>query len=215
MRPPQLCGSTLRRAPAEAETGGHQLLLRAALVQQLSAGVYSALPLGWRVLRKIEQIIREEMDAAGGQELMMPAIQPIEVWEASGRRQKYGNDLFVLKDRRERYLALAPTHEEVMVELFKRHVQSYRDRPLLTYPIQTKFRDEPRPRGGSIRLREFRMKDLYSFDVDWEGLDVSYQKMLRAYKNIFDRCGVPTIAVQAHSGAIGGGGNTGVGASFW
>jgi prolyl-tRNA synthetase len=204
MRFSQLFGKTMRQAPAEAETENHRLLLRAGLIQQLAAGVYSYLPLGWRVLRKIEQIIREEMDAAGGQELMMPAVQPIELWEASGRRAKYGDDLFVLKDRRDRYLALGPTHEEVTVELFKRHVQSYRDLPLLLYQIQTKFRDEPRPRGGIIRLREFRMKDLYSFDVDWDGLDVSYQKMLQAYKNIFDRCGVPTVVVQAHSGAIGG-----------
>ena len=204
MRLSQLFGKTMRQAPAEAETENHRLLLRAGLVQQLAAGVYSYLPIGWRVLRKIEQIIREEMDAAGGQELMMPALHPVEMWEASGRRQKYGDDLFVLKDRRDRYMALAPTHEEVTVELFKRHVQSYRDLPLLIYQIQTKYRDEPRPRGGIIRLREFRMKDLYSFDADWEGLDVSYQKMLQAYKNVFDRCGVPTIVVQAHSGAIGG-----------
>jgi prolyl-tRNA synthetase len=204
MRLSQLFGKTMRQAPAEAETDNHRLLLRAGLVQQLAAGVYSYLPLGWRVLRKIEQIIREEMDAAGGQELMMPALHPVELWEASGRRQKYGDDLFVLKDRRDRYLALGPTHEEVTVELFKRHVQSYRDLPLLLYQIQTKFRDEPRPRGGLIRLREFMMKDLYSFDADWEGLDVSYQKMLQAYKNIFQRCGVPIVVVLAHSGAMGG-----------
>jgi prolyl-tRNA synthetase len=204
MRLSQLFGKTMRQAPAEAETENHRLLLRAGLVQQLAAGVYSYLPLGWRVLRKVEQIIREEMDAAGGQELMMPALHPVELWEASGRRQKYGDDLFVLKDRRDRYLALGPTHEEVTVELFKRHVQSYRDLPLLLYQIQTKFRDEPRPRGGLIRLREFMMKDLYSFDADWDGLDVSYQKMLQAYKNIFRRCGVPTVVVLAHSGAMGG-----------
>jgi prolyl-tRNA synthetase len=204
MRLSQLFGKTMRQAPAEADTENHRLLLRAGLIQQLAAGVYSYLPLGWRVLRKIEQIIREEMDAAGGQELMMPALQPIEVWEASGRREAFGDNLFVLKDRRDRYLALGPTHEEITVDLFKRHIQSYRDLPVLIYQIQTKFRDEPRPRGGIIRLREFRMKDLYSFDADWEGLDVSYQKMLQAYKNIFDRCGVPTVAVQAHSGAIGG-----------
>jgi prolyl-tRNA synthetase len=204
MRLSTLFGKTLRQAPAEADTDNHRLLLRAGLIQQLAAGVYSYLPLGWRVLRKIEQIIREEMDAAGGQELMMPALHPIEIWEASGRREAFGANLFVLKDRRDRYLALGPTHEEVTVDLFKRHVQSYRDLPVLIYQIQTKFRDEPRPRGGIIRLREFTMKDLYSFDADWEGLDVSYQKMLQAYKNIFDRCGVPTVVVQAHSGAIGG-----------
>jgi prolyl-tRNA synthetase len=204
MRLSTLFGKTLRQAPAEADTDNHRLLLRAGLVQQLAAGVYSYLPLGWRVLRKIEQIIRDEMDAAGGQELMMPALHPIEIWEASGRREAFGDNLFVLKDRRDRYLALGPTHEEITVELFKRHIQSYRDLPVLIYQIQTKFRDEPRPRGGVIRLREFKMKDLYSFDVDWDGLDVSYQKMARAYKSIFDRCGVPTVAVQAHSGAIGG-----------
>jgi len=204
MRLSRLFGKTMRQAPAEADTDSHRLLLRAGLIQQLAAGVYSYLPLGWRVLRKIEQIIREEMDAAGGQELKMPALQPIEIWEASGRREAFGDNLFVLKDRRDRYLALGPTHEEITVELFKRHVQSYRDLPVLIYQIQTKFRDEPRPRGGIIRLREFTMKDLYSFDADWEGLDVSYQKMLQAYKNIFSRCGVPTVVVQAHSGAIGG-----------
>jgi prolyl-tRNA synthetase len=204
MRLSRLFGKTMRQAPAEADTDNHRLLLRAGLIQQLAAGVYSYLPVGWRVLRKIEQIIREEMDAAGGQELMMPALQPIEVWEASGRREAFGDNLFVLKDRRDRYLALGPTHEEVTVDLFKRHVQSYRDLPVLIYQIQTKFRDEPRPRGGIIRLREFSMKDLYSFDADWEGLDVSYKKMLQAYKNIFNRCGVPTVVVQAHSGAIGG-----------
>ena len=204
MRLSRLFGKTMRQAPAEADTDNHRLLLRAGLIQQLAAGVYSYLPLGWRVLRKIAQIIREEMDAADGQELMMPALQPIEIWEASGRREAFGDNLFVLKDRRDRYLALGPTHEEVTVDLFKRHVQSYRDLPVLIYQIQTKFRDEPRPRGGIIRLREFSMKDLYSFDADWEGLDVSYQKMLQAYKNIFSRCGVPTVVVQAHSGAIGG-----------
>lgn len=204
MRLSEFFGKTMRQAPAEAETDNHRLLLRAGLIQQLAAGIYSYLPLGWRIVRKIEQIIREEMDAAGSQELMMPALQPIEIWEASGRREVFGDDLFVLKDRRERNLALGPTHEEVIVDLVKRHVQSYRDLPLLLYQIQTKFRDEPRPRGGLIRLREFTMKDLYSFDVDWDALDVSYQKMLRAYKNVFDRCGVPTVTVQAHSGAIGG-----------
>ena len=209
MRFSELFGKTMRQAPSEAETDNHRLLLRAGLIQQLAAGIYSFLPLGWRVLRKIEQIIREEMDAAGGQELLMPALQPIEIWEESGRREAFATTLpaFVLSDRRDHQFALGPTHEEVIVDLVKRHVQSYRDLPLLLYQIQTKFRDEPRPRGGLIRLREFMMKDLYSFDVDWDALDVSYQKMLKAYKNIFDRCGVPTVTVQAHSGAIGGGDN--------
>jgi prolyl-tRNA synthetase len=197
-------GRTLREVPAEAETPSHRLLLRAGLVQQLAAGIYSYLPLGWKVLRKIEQIIREEMDAAGGQELMLPALHPIEIWEASGRLPLFGDTVFTLSDRRKRGLVLGPTHEEIMADLFKRHVQSYRDLPLLLYQIQVKFRDEARPRGGLIRVREFTMKDLYSFDADDDGLDESCQKMLRAYKNIFDRCGVPTIVVEADSGAIGG-----------
>ncbi len=195
---------TLRQAPAEAETDNHALLLRAGLVDQLASGIYSYLPMGWRVLRKIEQIIREEMDAAGGQELMLPVLHPIELWEQSGRRQAMGQTLFVLTDRRERELALGPTHEEVISEVVKQRVQSYRDLPLRPYQIQSKFRDEARPRGGLIRVRQFTMKDLYSFDTDWDTLDVSYQAMRAAYKKIFDRCGVPTIAVHADSGAIGG-----------
>ncbi len=204
MRLSQLFGKTLRQAPAEAETVGHQLVLRAALVQQLSAGVYSALPLGWRVLRRIEQIIREEMDAAGGQELVMPAIQPLELWQASGRDRSMAEVLFHVIDKRDRHFVLGPTHEEAVVELFKRQVRSYRDLPVIVYQIQTKFRDEPRPRGGLVRLRQFIMKDAYSFDVDFAGLDVAYQKMFRAYSRIFERCGVPTVPVLADSGAIGG-----------
>ena len=204
MRLSNLFSRTLRQAPAEAETAGHQLLLRAGLVQQLSAGIYSFLPLGWRALRKIEQIIREEMDAAGGQEVRMPALQPVEVWEASGRRQTYIPPLLTVKDRRDRELVLAPTHEEVVVELFKRQVQSYRELPVLAYQMQTKFRNETRPRGGLVRLREFIMMDLYSFDADWEGLDRSYDALFQAYTRLFERCGLPAIAVQADSGAIGG-----------
>jgi prolyl-tRNA synthetase len=204
MRMSHLFSKTLRHVPAEAETPNHQLLLKAGLAQQLTAGVYSYLPLGWRALLKIRQIIREEMDAAGGQEVMLPALQPLEMWEESGRREAFGGTLFVLQDRRERMLALGPTHEEVIVDLFKRLVQSYRDLPLLVYQMQTKFRDETRPRGGLMRTREFTMKDLYSFDADNAGLDISYEKMLHAYKRIFDRCGVPTVAVEADPGAIGG-----------
>src|SRR4030042_5704122 len=147
MRLSQLFGSTLRQAPAEAETVGHQLLLRAALVQQLSAGVYSTLPLGWRALRKMEQIIREEMDAAGGQELIMPAILPLELWQASGRDRSMADVLFHVIDKRDRRFVLGPTHEEAVVELFKSQVRSYRDLPVTVYQIPTKFRDEPRPRG--------------------------------------------------------------------
>ncbi len=204
MRMSRLFAKTLRQAPSEADTISHQLLLRAGLVQQLAAGIYSYLPLGWRVLRKVEDVIRQEMDEAGGQEIQMPAIQPIELWEASGRREAFGENLFVLTDRRDRELALGPTHEEVVVDIFKRQVQSYRDLPVLPYQIQTKFRDEARPRGGLIRLRQFVMKDLYSFDADWDGLDTNYDRMAMAYKNIFDRCRVPTVMVLADSGAIGG-----------
>jgi prolyl-tRNA synthetase len=197
-------GKTLRQVPAEAETLSHQLLLRAGLVHQLAAGIYTYLPLGWMVLRKIEQIIREEMDAAGGQELFMPALLPIELWEASGRDQTMSDVFFRVTDKRDRRFVLGPTHEEIIVDLFKRQVQSYRELPLMPYQIQVKFRDEARPRGGLIRVREFTMKDLYSFDTDWEGLDESCRKMLRAYQNVFDRCGVPTSVVEADSGAIGG-----------
>jgi len=204
MRLSRLFGKTLKETPAEADTLSHQLLLRAGMIQQVAAGIYSYLPLGWRVLRKIEHIIREEMDKAGGQELMLPALQPFELWEQSGRYPSFGKTLFTVIDRKEHRLALGPTHEEVITELVRRYVQSYRDLPLLLYQIQNKFRDEPRPRGGLLRVREFIMKDLYSFDVDEAGLDNSYQEMIQAYKNIYSRCGLPAVVVEADSGAIGG-----------
>jgi len=200
----QLFGKTLRQDPAEAETPSHRLLLRAGMATQVSAGVWAYLPLGWAVMKRIEEIIREEMDAEGGQEMLMPSMLPIEVLEASGRDKTMGEILFRFSDNRGREFALGPTHEELFAEVFKRNVQSYRDLPLLVYQVAPKFRDEARPRGGLIRLRQFIMKDLYSFDADWEGLDVSYQKMYDAYKRIFDRCGVPTVAVLADSGAMGG-----------
>jgi len=190
--------------PAEADTISHQLLLRAGMIHQVAAGVYSYLPLAWRALKKIENIIREEMDTAGGQELMMPVLQPLELWQETGRDLAFGKGLFTLSDRRDRKLALGPTHEEVITQLVRYNVQSYRDLPLLLYQIQTKFRDEPRPRAGLIRVREFTMKDLYSFDVDEEGLNQSYNKMLQAYHNIYSRCGLPALLVEADSGAIGG-----------
>jgi len=199
----QLFGRTLRQSPAEAETDNYRLLLRARLIEQLAAGIYSFLPIGWRVTRRIEEIIREEMDEEGGQELHLPVLHPAELWQESGRYETV-DILFKVSDRRERELVLGPTHEEVMVDLVRHNVQSYRDLPLLLYQIQTKFRDEARPRGGLVRVREFAMKDLYSFDTGWESLDRSYDKMARAYKRIFDRCGVPTVAVDADSGAIGG-----------
>ncbi len=204
MRISQLMSKTLRQAPAEADTVSHQLLVRAGMVHQVASGIYAYLPLGWRVLRNLERIIREELDRAGGQELLMPVLQPYELWERTGRHQAFGQSLFSLTDRRERRLCLGPTHEEIITELVRHQVRSYRDLPLLLYQIQTKFRDEPRPRGGLLRVREFPMMDLYSFDTDGEGLDVSYQKMRRAYLNIFDRCGLPTMEVEADSGAIGG-----------
>ncbi|MDP2675260.1 MAG: proline--tRNA ligase [Dehalococcoidia bacterium] len=204
MRMSRLFGKTLRQAPAEAEIPSHQLLLRAGLVHQIAAGVYAFLPLAWRALQRVERVIRQEMDAAGGQELMMPAIHPIEIWQASGRDQTMRDILFRFSDNRGREFVLGPTHEEVIVELFKRNVRSYRDFPLLVYQIQQKFRDEPRPRGGLIRLRQFTMKDLYSFDTDFDGLDVSYRKMFDAYTRVFERCGVPTVPALADSGAMGG-----------
>ncbi|MBI2850183.1 MAG: proline--tRNA ligase [Chloroflexi bacterium] len=204
MRISQLFGKTQRELPAEADTASHQLLLRAGMIRQIAAGVYSYLPLALRALNKIENIIRDEMDKAGGQELMMPVLQPLELWQQTGRHGALGQILFTLKDRRDRQLAMGPTHEEVITELVKYNVQSYRDLPQLLYQIQTKFRDEPRPRAGLVRAREFAMKDLYSFDADEAGLDISYEKMRVAYQNIFDRCGLPTVLVEADSGAIGG-----------
>jgi len=200
----KLFGKTQREVPAEAETASHQLLLRAGMIHQVAAGVYSYLPLAWRVLKKIENIIRDEMDKAGGQELMLPVLQPLELWQETGRDLAFGKSLFILSDRRERKLALGPTHEEVITQLVSHYVQSYRDLPLLLYQIQTKFRDEPRPRGGLIRVREFTMKDLYSFNTDEKGLSQSYDKMLTAYQNIYARCGLPALLVEADSGAIGG-----------
>jgi len=207
MRMSRQFGHTLREFPTEAETPSHGLLLRGGFVDQLMAGVYSYLPLGNRVRLKIEGIIREEMDRAGGQEVRLPALQPVELWEQSGRKDAMGDVLFQLRDRKERGLALGPTHEEVVTRLFRDHAQSYRDLPATLYQIQTKFRDEARPRGGLIRVREFTMKDAYSFDADDAGLDASYAAMFQAYRRIFARCGVPTIPVEADSGAIGGKGS--------
>lgn len=204
MRMSRMFGKTLRNDPAEAELVSHRLMLRAGMIYQVSAGVYSYMPLALRSLRKIEQIIREEIDAAGGQEVQMSALQPLEFWDESGRSVAMGSELFRLRDRRERPLVLAPTHEELLTYMVKANVHSYRDLPLIIYQIQTKFRDEPRPRGGLIRVREFDMKDAYSFDMDQAGLDASYDAMAQAYRNIFSRCGLETIEVEADSGAIGG-----------
>jgi prolyl-tRNA synthetase len=198
-----LLSKTLREVPADAELVSHQYLVRAGYINQVAAGIYVYLPLGWRVLKKIEEIVRDEMNKAGGQEITMPVLQPNELWQQSGR-DKTVDVLFHLYDRRERKLTLGPTHEEIVTQLAARYVRSYRDLPLMLYQIQVKFRDEPRPRGGLIRAREFSMKDLYSFDADEAGMDISYDKMLQAYKNIYRRCGLPVIVVDADSGAIGG-----------
>jgi len=203
----RLFGRTLREAPSDAEFASHQLLLRGGFVDQLAAGVYSYLPLGSRVKRRAEQIVREEMDRAGAEEVLLPAIHPVELWERTGRDQAFGETLFVVEDRRSRRLVLAPTHEEVITRLFAGHARSYRDLPVTLYQIQTKFRDEARPRGGLVRVREFTMKDAYSFDLDEGGLDESYDAMYRAYQRIFDRVGIPTVAAEADSGAIGGKGS--------
>ncbi len=204
MRMSKLMLKTLREAPSEAELESHKLLLRAGLVTTFAAGLYAFTPLGWRVIRRIEQIIRDEMDATGAQEVRLPELNPIELWEQSGRAETMGQTLFRLADRKERGFVLGPTHEEGMSFLASRHIQSYRDLPVTLYQIETKFRDEQRPRGGLVRLREFTMKDAYSFDTSWETLDDSYAAAYDAYVRIFARAGVPVIPVAADSGAIGG-----------
>lgn len=208
MRQSQLFIPTLREAPSEAESVSHQLLLRAGLIRQLAAGVYTYLPLGRRVLRKLEAIVREEMDRAGAQEVLMPALQPAELWRKSGRYDIYGPELVRLRDRHEREFALGPTHEEVITALVRDEISSYRQLPATLYQIQTKFRDEQRPRYGLLRGREFLMKDAYSFDADWESLHRSYTAMYEAYHRIFERCGLNFRAVEADAGSIGGEGGT-------
>ncbi len=195
---------TLKETPAEAEVVSHQLMLRAGYIRKLAAGIYTWLPLGWRVLRKVERIVRQEMDRAGAQEILMPGVQPAELWRESGRWDFYGKELLRFKDRHDHEFCLAPTHEEVVTDLIRREVRSYRDLPLNLYQIQTKFRDEIRPRFGVMRAREFLMKDAYSFDVDEAGSIESYETMRRAYRAIFDRLGLKYSMVEADSGAIGG-----------
>jgi len=195
---------TLREVPSEAEIISHQLLLRAGFIRKASGGVYTYLPLAYRVIRKIQNIVREEMDRAGGQEVLMPIVQPAELWQKSGRWEVYGDEMFRLQDRHKRHFALGPTHEEMITTLVDGDVHSYRDLPMLLYQIQNKYRDEIRPRFGLMRGREFIMKDLYSFDIDNDGLDKSYQKMYQAYNRIFQRLGLSYRVVEADSGAIGG-----------
>ena len=195
---------TLREVPAEAEIPSHILMLRTGMIRKLASGVYGFMPLGWRTLRKIEEIVREEMDAAGGQEIHMSAIQPAELWQESGRWYAYGPELWRIKDRHGRDFCLGPTHEEIFTDIARSDISSYRQLPMNLYQIQTKYRDEARPRFGLMRSREFIMKDAYSFDRDQEGLDKSYDEMYAAYEKIFTRCGLDFRPVEADTGAIGG-----------
>ena len=195
---------TLKEVPQEAESIGHQLLLRTGLIRMLMAGSYSYLPLGFKVLSNVEKIIREEMNAAGASELLLPALQPLELWQRTGRDKDIGEVMFKFEDRRGRNICLGPTHEEIITELVKNHVSSYRQLPVVLYQIQTKFRDEIRPRFGLIRACEFIMKDAYSFDTDEAGLDKNYQLMFEAYKIIFKRCGLNVLITEADSGVMGG-----------
>lgn len=196
--------STLREVPAEAEIDSHKLMLRAGMIRKMAAGVYNYMPLGLKVLKKVEDIVREEMNAAGAQEFLASAIIPAELWQESGRWDAYGAEMFRLKDRGERDFCLGPTHEEVFTDIARNEIKSYKQLPLNLYQVQTKYRDERRPRFGVMRSREFVMKDAYSFDKDQKGLDISYDKMHDAYVKIFNRCGLDAKCVAADSGAIGG-----------
>lgn len=200
----QLLLPTLKEIPADAETVSHQLMLRAGLIRKVSAGIYSWLPLGLKVLRKVEQIIREEMNNIGAQEVLLPAIHPAELWQESGRWDFYGKELLRIKDRHERDFCFGPTHEEIITDLFRKEVKSYKQLPLCLYQIQTKFRDEIRPRFGIMRAREFLMKDAYSFHIDKASLQKTYEAMYQAYCRIFDRLGLEFRAVEADTGSIGG-----------
>ena len=204
MKMSKLFFNTLRETPADAEVISHQLLIRAGYIRKTTSGIYTYMPLMYRVLKKIENIIREEMDAKDAQELLLPILQPEELWQESGRWEVYGKELMRLKDRHGKMCALGPTHEEIITALARDEIKSYRQLPVNLYQIQDKFRDEIRPRFGLLRGKEFIMKDAYSFDADEEGLNISYQKMTEAYINIFNRCGLETKMVRSDSGAIGG-----------
>lgn len=204
MKMSKLFVQTLREFPSDAEVISHKLLVRAGYIKKLASGIYNYLPLMWKVLKKIENIVREEMDNAGAQELLMPFVQPQELWEESGRWEVYGKELMRLKDRHDRGMCLGPTHEEVITAIARDGLKSYKQLPANLYQIQSKFRDEIRPRFGLLRGREFIMKDAYSFDVDEAGLEKEYKSMAQAYKRIFQRCGLDTKVVQSDTGAIGG-----------
>jgi prolyl-tRNA synthetase len=204
MRYSQYLLNTVKESPADAEIVSHKLMLRTGMIKKVAAGIYNYLPFGLRAIRKVEQIIREEMNRAGAQELLMPTVNPAELWQESGRWAQYGKELLRLKDRKETEFCLGPTHEEVVTDIVRREVKSYRQLPLNLYQIQTKFRDEIRPRFGLMRGREFIMKDAYSFDLDDAGAEKAYALMYQAYRRIFARCGLNFRAVEADSGAIGG-----------
>ncbi|MBE0599101.1 MAG: proline--tRNA ligase [Desulfuromonadales bacterium] len=204
MRYSQYLLSTLKETPADAEVISHQLMLRAGMIRKIAAGIYSYLPFGLRAVRKVENIVREEMNRAGAIELLMPMVIPAELWQESGRWEQYGKELLRFKDRKETDFCLGPTHEEVVTDIVRREVRSYRQLPLNLYQIQGKFRDEIRPRFGLMRGREFIMKDAYSFDLEEAGADVAYEKMYQAYRRIFERCGLKFRAVEADTGSIGG-----------
>lgn len=204
MRYSEIFLPTIREVPSDAEIISHQLMIRTGMIRKLTSGIYTYLPLGYRVIQKVEKIIREEMNRAGAQEIYMPTIQPRELWEESGRWNHYGKELLRFRDRHERECCLGPTHEEVVTDLVRNEIKTYRQLPKNLYQIQTKFRDEIRPRFGVMRCREFSMKDAYSFDVNEEGVDISYKKMFDAYSRIFQRCGLKFRAVEADTGSIGG-----------
>jgi len=204
MRISQLLFKTQKEIPSEADTDSHGLLLRSGFIAQLAAGIYSYTPLAWRSIQKIQEIIRQEMNRYGGQEINMPVLQPLELWQKTGRDLAFGKSLFNLVDRKSRPLVLGPTHEEAVTDLVSRFVQSYRNLPLTLYQLQTKFRDEPRPRAGLIRVREFIMKDAYSFHANVACLDNFYESMKQAYLNIYQHCGLQALMIDADSGAIGG-----------
>ena len=207
MRTSQLQLSTTKESPADAEVISHQLMLRAGMIRRLAAGLYTWMPIGLRVLRKIENIIREEMNAAGGAELLMPAVQPSELWEESGRWGQFGPELLRFHDRHQRDYCMGPTHEEVITDIARRDLRSYKQLPVNYYQIQTKFRDERRPRFGVMRSREFIMKDAYSFHITPESLQATFDDMHQAYSNVFSRMHLKFRSVEADSGAIGGSGS--------
>ncbi|MBN2047139.1 MAG: proline--tRNA ligase [Anaerolineaceae bacterium] len=204
MRYSQLFARTLRETPSDAEVISHQLLLRAGYIRQTGAGIFSYLHLAKRTMQKIEAILREEMDAIGGQEITMPVVLPADIWKETGRWYKIGSEMGRFKDRTDRDMVLAMTHEEAVADLVRNEIQSYKQLPRLVYHIQTKWRDDPRPRAGLIRVREFTMKDSYSLDADWEGLETQYRAHYQAYFNIFHRCGLPVISVKSDTGMMGG-----------